>query len=328
MHSSSQSIVVRHKEFLGEITGSTTFSVDRTLVLQPGDKATFPWLYSIAARFQQYRVKGMVFHYVPTSGLAVTGTNPAIGSVMIQTSYRASDSPPSSKVEMLNEYWSCESAPDTAFCHPIECDPRENPFSIHYVSTTGTLPTGDSALMYNLGKTFVATSGMPATGNVVGDLWVTYEIELSKPQVTSNVSFDDEFYMATGTNPIVGSWFPTTGLTSTGTLNCYVTEERKIVWPHGNVGKFLIVVSLNAPANFTAIDLSGGVTLTDCFEASIDMSGSAYHRTVMASGGTSRAFYVAGVEITKPDVISSISFPNGTWTGTATKSTLLVTRFA
>ena len=132
MHTSGQTVTIRHKEFIAEISGSVGFTVQRFFLIQPGDTNTFPWLSGIANKYQQYKIKGLVFHYVPTSGYAVSGTNPAIGSVMLQTSYRANDTAPTSKVEMLNEYWASESSPADSFCHPLECSPSENPFSIHY----------------------------------------------------------------------------------------------------------------------------------------------------------------------------------------------------
>lgn len=184
MHKSGQSVVIRHKEYVCEVMGSTSFQRKLTLSINPGNPQLFPWLSGIAGFFEQYRIKGMVYHYVPTSGTAVSGTNPAIGSVMLQTSYRANATPPSTKVEVLNEYWSSEGAPNVEFCHPIECDPKENPFNVHYVRQ-GPVPDGDSELLYDLGSTHICTSGMPGA-NVVGDLWISYEIELLKPVIYSD----------------------------------------------------------------------------------------------------------------------------------------------
>lgn len=196
MHSTGQSIIVRHKEFLGPVLGSVDFKVQQTYILNPGIAQTFPWLSRIAACFQEHTFKGAVFHYVPTSGVAISGTNPAIGSVMLQTSYRSTEAEPVSKMELLNEYWASESAPNETLAHPIECSPVENPFKVQYVRT-GALTLGDTPLMYDLGKTFLATQGMPADNNPVGDLWVTYEIELRKPVVHSNVAPSQEYLFAT-----------------------------------------------------------------------------------------------------------------------------------
>lgn len=185
MHKDGQSIVVRHKEYLGEILGSTAFTVQQTYNVNPGLSSTFPWLAAIASKFQEYKILGMVFHYVPTSGTAVGTASTALGSVLVQTTYRAGDTAPTTKMEMLNEFWSTEITPYESGCHPIECDPKENPYNLHYVRT-GALTSGADQLLYDLGTTFVATSGMQTNG-VVGDLWISYEIELKKPMLTSPV---------------------------------------------------------------------------------------------------------------------------------------------
>lgn len=325
MHNTGQSITIRHKEFLTEVKGSTTFQLQRFFMLQPGDSNTFPWLNGIAAKFQQYRIKGMVFHYVPTSGYAVSGTNPAIGSVMMQTTYRANDNAPVSKVEMLNEYWASEAAPTESFCHPIECSPNENPFSVHYVRTL-PVPTADSPLMYDLGKTFIATSGMPATGNVVGDLWVTYEIELSKPVVTSSVSVDSVYSYITSTSPTTGSWFAAT--VYSGIMDMFAGANT-ITFPDGIVGSFLIMIRIVPSTVFTAIDLSGAPTLTNCIAGPVDSTGTTYNRSVIvAATSANSGYYVTSVVIKSPADRASVVFPNGTWSGTAAYTYATITQFA
>ncbi len=185
MHNEGQSIIVRHKEFVGEIVGSQSFTVQRTIALNPGLASSFPWLSKVAAAYQEYRIRGMVFHYIPSSGSSVGSTNTALGTIMFQTTYRASDSAPANKLEMLNEYCSNEVVPSDTLAHPIECDPAENPFNIQYIRSTA-VPAGDTPLSYDLGVTHIATSGMQVDGKTIGDVWVTYEVEFKKPQVNNN----------------------------------------------------------------------------------------------------------------------------------------------
>lgn len=318
MHSEGQSITVRHREYISEIKGSTGFAIQRFFLLQPGDANTFPWLSSLASKFQQYKIKGMVFHYVPTSGYAVSGTNPAIGSVMMQTSYRANDSTPGSKVEMLNEYWANEASPADSFCHPIECDPKENPFSIHYIRTS-PVGTNDSPLLYDIGVTYVATSGMPATGNVVGDLWVTYEVELSKPLIASNVVDASPSGFVSGLSPVPGNWFPSTGLTTSGALG--VTASGLVVtFPIGTLGTYILSFDIPAATTFSAVDLSGAPTLSNCsFAVRNAIGDSAYIRTVLTGTAPAlgRAFFQTAVTLADPSAIATVTLPAGAWTGTA-----------
>jgi len=183
MHRNDQSITVRHKEYVGELRGSQTFSIPYRYPLNPGVSTTFPWMHTLAAQYSEYRIKGMVFHYVPTSGMSVASANTALGSVMFQTSYRATEAAPSSKIEMMNEYWASEGRPCDEICHPIECDPKENPFNIQYIRSSPLVP-GENILMYDLGVTTIATTGQQENDRVLGDIWLSYEIELKKPRLT------------------------------------------------------------------------------------------------------------------------------------------------
>ena len=242
MHNNGQTVVIRHKEFIGEISGSTSFVVRDSFILNPGNSRTFPWLSSIATGFQEYRFKGIVFHYVPSSGSAVSGTNAALGTVMMQTSCRANDAPPASKVELLNEFWSSEAIPSEPFCHPIECDPKENPFNVMYVRS-GEIPGVDSQLLYDLGTTHVCVSGQQASNNVLGDLWVTYEVELKKPIVSSNVTPRNQIYSAewVGSTVTGSSWFNGAYVEAPNSSLNVTATGRVVTFPKGAVGTWLIV---------------------------------------------------------------------------------------
>jgi hypothetical protein len=329
MHSTGQSVVIRHKEFLATINGSTGFSVQRFFLLQPGDVNTFPWLSGVANKFQEYRVKGLIFHYVPTSGFAISGANPAIGTVMLQTSYRANDIPPATKTEMLNEYWASEAAPTEAFCHPIECDPRENPFQIHYVRTL-PVPANDSPLLYDMGVTYVATQGMPGTGNPVGDLWVTYEIELLKPQVASNVSSDIfSGSIAVTTGVTLANPFGTVPSVATSPL-AFSVVGRVITFPIGLVGTFFVVIKATATVPWGSLDWSSAPSLTNCANYVFDPDGISYARTVLAGTAPTLNYgvYYFAVKLTDPSSIATATIPALTSANVLGSTAVLITAIA
>lgn len=323
MHKEGQTITVRHKEFIASIKGSTNFDVQRFFILQPGDANTFPWASGIAEHFQQYRIKGMVYHYVPTSGYAVSGTNAAIGAVMMQTSYRVNDAAPESKVEMLNEYWASEASPADSFCHPIECSPKENPFTVHYVRTVPA-PSSDSPLMYDLGVTYVATQGMPADGNIVGDLWVSYEIEFSKPIIKSNTHDEVRNGVLLIGDSSPSQIFGTVERTATGSLP-FVCGSKTLTFPFGIIGTFAVHVDVQAVSNFTAVDFSGNTAFTNCTGAAIIPGGSSAYLSRTVSSSTNRATYVVHVTITDPSNQASLLLPSVAWTGTYLSTTVVVT---
>lgn len=160
---------------------------------------------------------------------------------MLQTSYRSTDAAPASKVELLNEFWSNEVVPSDTMAHPVECDPKENPFNVQYIRT-GPVPTGDNQLMYDLGVTHVAVSGSQTSGNVLGDLWVTYDIELKKPMLFSNVtSRVDSAYVYYSGSMTSGTPFPTATLTMAGLPITLLNNA--MTFPKGLIGTFIMTYS-------------------------------------------------------------------------------------
>jgi hypothetical protein len=308
MHREGQSITVRHKEFLTEIRGSTTFLVRNEFPLNPGLQTTFPWLSALAAQYAEYRFKGIVFHYVPSSGM-VTAATPALGTVMLQTSYRATEAVATSKIELLNEYWSSEAVPCKEFCHPIECDPKENPFNVQYIRS-GSLPSTENQLMYDLGRTTVAVSGQSADDIVLGDLWVTYEVELKKPVVTNLNNTDIQCIGISGTTTITAA--APLGTVRTLAFNSFpvvpTMTSSTITIPRGAAGVFSFVgywQGVTALAGF-APSISGGAFTT--LVGSSTSYGSDY------STGTGQGMASFYFTINNPDTATVITLGFGTLT--------------
>lgn len=290
MHKSDQTIVVRHKEYLGEVDGSTGFAVQSILPLNPGVPTTFPWLSAVASRFQEYSLKGAVFHYVPTSGTAISSTSAALGSVMFQTSYRATDNAPLNKVEMLNEYWATEGRPCDVIVHPIECDPKENPFNIHYVRN-GLLGTDENQLLYDIGTTYVATNGMQTAGQTVGDLWITYEVELKKPVLASEVADVARAFGSSNAANLSTDLFRTpSAQTIEGNLPITLSANT-ITLPKGMAGFFYITVLLTPNGSFTSCNWSTTPALTECILVSARTANSAYYGDVWTTLTTGTGFH-------------------------------------
>ncbi len=328
MHRDSQSIVIRHKEYLGEVMGSTGFTVQQTFNLNPGLLSTFPWLAPIAAKFQEYKILGAVFHYVPTSGTAVGTSSAALGSVMMQTTYRAGDSAPTSKMEMLNEYWSTETPPYEVACHPIECDPKENPYNLHYVRT-GALPAASDQLLYDYGTTFIAPSGMQTTG-VVGDLWLTYEVELKKPIITSAVVDPAAGYsanIADVSGSITGSTLFNGNLTlGNGTLADRISlSGNTITIAAGLAGWFYVYVNTEATTTFTAASYTTGVTVVNGSLALVSKTSSVVRTTIAGTTPTlTRFFYEFAVFKADTSAATTATIPSGTLTGAALATNVVV----
>lgn len=197
-------VIIRHREYLGDIPATVDFSI-QSFLIQPGLSETFPWLSQMANSFEQYKLRGMLFEFQSTSSDAVlsTATSSALGTVVMMTEYDVADSIPTSKRQMLNAEFSCSSKPSCSFIHPIECARSQSQLDMLYTRGTLTVPAGFDQRLYDFARFHIATEGMQAASGVCGELWVTYEIELFKPQFYF-YALADHFRMTTITqaNPL------------------------------------------------------------------------------------------------------------------------------
>jgi len=174
-------VCLKHREFLGVINSSTAFETN-VYEINPGLDRTFPWASGIARQFQQYSIKAMVVEYISTSATSlVSGTNTALGQIAIGTQYDSVVPEFRNLNDMLNSQWATSTKISSDLLHPIECQKSQTTALPLYIRS-GAAP-GDIRL-YDIGRFTVATYGAQAS-NQVGQLWVSYEIELMKPISTS-----------------------------------------------------------------------------------------------------------------------------------------------
>lgn len=175
----SRSTIVSHKDYIGDVTSSTSF-VNRVYPINAALSSTMPWLSQVATNYEQYRIHGMVFYFKSTSANALNSTDTALGTVIMCTEYDSTRPDFSNKSQMMNHQYCTSSKPSCDLIHPIECAPPDTSIELLY-SRTGPA-TGDPRL-YDLGKFQLATEGMQQANVKIGELWVSYEVELVKPKL-------------------------------------------------------------------------------------------------------------------------------------------------
>lgn len=212
MHSSKESVRIRHREFLGDVYSPATASAFSlaTYAINPGVTGTFPFLSTIAQQFQQYRFQGLAFEFKSTSALAMaSGTNLAMGTVMMAAQYRANAPLFTNKLVLMNEMWSVDGRPSDCFMLPIECAPSESSLDVLYVRTGSLATANDDLKFYDLARLSLAMTGISATSQILGELWVTYDVELFKPQALEILNTSAPLYQGTTsgglyTSPFIG----------------------------------------------------------------------------------------------------------------------------
>lgn len=190
-------VVFKHSEMVSNIRSSVGFA-KAAFSINPGEKSLFPWLSSIANNFEQWTPLGVVFSFKSTSSDALTGTNTAQGRVIMATEYNVLNSTafPNANA-MYNHEFSTSCKPASNMEHGIECKPTTMPTDVLYTRNNFNAATMGDKRLYDLGLFTIATEGMQAAGNIVGQLWVTYHIQFLKKQIPidNDIAYTDTYYL-------------------------------------------------------------------------------------------------------------------------------------
>jgi len=176
--------VVRHREYIMDIIGSTTSFLPQEIALNPGLFETFPWLAQIANAYQRYRWRGLVFEVVTES--ADYSATTALGYVALSTQYNPLLPNFADKRTMLNTEYANSRKPSEQFIHPIECDPAKLTATELFVRQ-GQPPANADLRLYDYGVTTLAVGGNPNSTGILGELWASYEIEFYQPILNSDL---------------------------------------------------------------------------------------------------------------------------------------------
>jgi hypothetical protein len=179
---------ITHREFVQDIVvpASPAAFTNLSFVINPGNATLFPWLSTIASCYQQYEIMGMVIMFKSTS--TDFSTSGALGSVILATNYDVLESPYTNKIIMENSQYAVSAKPSLSQMHAIECDPKLTTITTKYIrNPSSSTTTSQDARFYDHGSFQLATVGLSATaGTVSGELWVTYDIKLLKPEIINS----------------------------------------------------------------------------------------------------------------------------------------------
>jgi len=169
---SAKSFRVAHKELVVvSIAGSTTFTVQNFLRLNPGLVATFPWLAPQAQQWEMYRCHKLVAHYVP---IAPSSTQ---GDIIISPNYDASDPQPTTEVQATSNYGAVTDSCWQCFSCPLDV-PSMQAFNKRYVRPC--LVAGD-VKTFDIGTLAICSNNETGT-TAVGKLFLEYDFEFFTPQ--------------------------------------------------------------------------------------------------------------------------------------------------
>jgi len=178
--------ILQHKEYISDVISSATpgaFKLE-SYYINPGQTGTFPWGCGVAANYEHYQIRGMLFEFRSMSANALNSTNTALGQVIMATQYNSSLPNFVNKYEMENYEYGQSTKPSDSCIHPIECARSESVLGDLYVRP-GAVPAGDDQRLYDFGNFQIASNGVQGASVNLGELWVTYEIALYKPKLVT-----------------------------------------------------------------------------------------------------------------------------------------------
>lgn len=181
------SIVVAHREFVGDITSHVDFT-NQNYLIHVGNTSLWPWLANISLNFEEAEILGCVFEFKSMSATAVGSTNTGLGTVIMATDYDVVDSNYATKQQMEICEFANSAAPCYSQIHPIECDPKQTvmPKTFIQYGVTRASDFPDDPRFSCMGNFQIASSGVQAASNV-GELWVSYHVRLMKPQLPTSL---------------------------------------------------------------------------------------------------------------------------------------------
>jgi len=245
---------LKHREFVADVVQLGPDFGTVAYRIQPGIRgrgSIMPWASTVARSFQQWRLRGGVFEYVPQYSSSGFNTG-AMPMVMMSTLYDAgADNLESEEAVNNNEYTTTCTA-DKSFIHPLECAGPDNTLQLRYVRADNSISATDTAdeRFDDMGVFQVSISGGdPAVTYPlkIGQLWFSYDMDLLKPRVPDlheGTSWGQTVHFTPFGTP---SYQPWAGCSlpvefDPGMGNPQLTGSFTIGLPAGYAGSYLCVV--------------------------------------------------------------------------------------
>lgn len=193
--SDGASVCISHKEYVGNIyaPSATGAFVNQAYQINPGLENLFPWLSQVAVNYEEYDLKQCMFTFRSTVSDYNSGTGQC-GQVIMATQYNASLEPFSDKLTMMS-YDSANSSKTTEHqVHGVECDPRKLSGSPGKYVRWQPLDQDQDIKEYDHAQFNIAIADIPAgfVNQSIGELWISYTVELRKPKLVVNKALSIE----------------------------------------------------------------------------------------------------------------------------------------
>lgn len=240
MHKQGNKIRVQHREYLGDVYSTTSEFETYEFPINPGMNETNPWLAPIANQFTGYNYLGQNAVFVSEG--SEYSNSVGLGYVAMAYQYNVVDPVFDSKRDMLNSQFAVSAKPSKSFPCWMECKPSDRIMD-HLFVRSGEVPANTDKRLYDASKLVLAVGGHSTSGVVLGELWITYDIELLIPK--SSVAQNPNQLQCALVGPVTSASFPfgpsTTMVPSLSYYNTFTitpSASSTFLWPKGYAGTY------------------------------------------------------------------------------------------
>lgn len=173
-----EKLIISNTELVQMCTSSGSSFTGFQYANNPG-LANFPWLSTIAQRFNKYRFKQLLYEFISTS--SDYSTTAALGTVAIATNYDPIDRKFQSIQEMESTKNAVSGKPSISKLAGVECMSADDPYKWRFVRSAAQ-PSNTDVRLYDHSDTTIAWEGLSAaSGQAIGRLKVMYTVEFMDP---------------------------------------------------------------------------------------------------------------------------------------------------
>ncbi len=212
---------IRKREFVGVITGQGDLAMRYDINVSPSD-AHLAWMSSFSQHYEEFRVRGMVIEYQPTS--SNYSANQALGAISAVQKFNPAEPWPTTRHELLNYEHSASWNPAQAAVFPVECAGRDGLLHKYFVTPEGELPAGSPIELYAQSSVSLFVQGQPNDGLELGYLYIAYDIELCGTKLPEQSAAREMANAVFRTTPVVSVDSPL----STPLVQCNTTNDVEI----------------------------------------------------------------------------------------------------
>ena len=205
---SDTSVTISHREYINDLFGPPSAGTFQNTVysINPGLERTFPWLSQVAANYEEYTLKQCIFTY-RTTVTDFVSTGGQVGTVIMASQYNPSDTPFQSKQDAMEYDMAMSGKVSSDMLHGVECDPAQlSGTSNGKYIRSGPPRSDDDLKQYDWANLNVCVSNIPSAfvNQALGELWVSYTVELRKPKffVSRGLNILRDTFVGTAAGPV------------------------------------------------------------------------------------------------------------------------------